>query len=100
MGKPFFEIPGTYLKNSPLHSANNVNTPLLLWAGTKDAQIDYQQSLSFFLALKRQQKKVTMLLYEDEHVLFNSENKYDLKGRLKQYFDFHLKYGSKPDWLD
>lgn len=100
MGKPFFEIPETYLMNSPLYSASNVNTPLLLWAGTKDAQIDYQQSLSFFLALKRQQKNVTMLLYEDEHVLFDRDNKYDLNRRLKQYFDFHLKYGSKPDWLD
>ncbi|MFA4870184.1 MAG: prolyl oligopeptidase family serine peptidase [Pedobacter sp.] len=100
MGKPFFEIPEIYLKNSPLHHAQKISTPLLLWAGTKDAQIDYQQSLSFFLALKRQQKKVTMLLYEDEHVLFDRENKYDLKYRLKQYFDFHLKDSAKPDWLE
>lgn len=100
MGKPFFEIPETYIENSPLYHVHKVNTPLLLWAGTKDAQIDYQQSVSLFLALKRQQKKATMLLYDDEHVLFDRKNKYDLQNRLKQYFDFYLKDSPKPDWLD
>ena len=100
MGKPFFDIPEIYMENSPLYHAHKVNTPLLLWAGTKDAQIDYQQSVSFFLALKRQQKKATMLLYDDEHVLFDMKNKHDLQNRLKQYFDYYLKGSPKPDWLD
>ena len=100
MGKSYFEIKETYEKQSPIRSADNVNTPLLLVAGKNDQHVIYTQTIEMFLALYRLQKPVTMLLYPDEaHGLLNNENNIDLRNKVMQWFDYHLKQEDKSDWM-
>lgn len=101
MGKGFMDIPNFYYDNSPIHQAYRIQTPLLLITGKEDQVIDYKQSVKMFLALKKQNKAVDMVLYPQEgHQLFNIKNIDDMQYRIKSFFDYHLKNSSKPDWLN
>ncbi|MBB4804558.1 dipeptidyl aminopeptidase/acylaminoacyl peptidase [Flavobacterium nitrogenifigens] len=101
MRKTPYEAPDSYLSNSPLTHVKQLQTPLLLWAGKNDWQVDTHQSLEFYLALRRLGKKGIMLLYPNEmHSLSNPVNQTDLTDRILQWFDFFLK-GNKPeDWIE
>lgn len=89
-----------YIANSPVFNSAAINTPLLIWTGKKDYHVNWNQSVSMFLALKRQKKLVNLLLYPEEaHVLSNFDNKVDAAFKVKQWFDFYLKESKKPEWL-
>lgn len=99
-GSGFYDNQDRYYQNSPINHLNNVNTPLLLIAGKKDFQVNWNQSITMFLGLKRLEKDVNLLLYDNEgHTLQNSENKVDADTKIKEWFDFYLKEKEKPDWL-
>ncbi|WP_417873813.1 alpha/beta hydrolase family protein [Xanthomarina gelatinilytica] len=92
MGKPYFEIKDEYIKNSPFHSIENLNTPILLWAGAEDYHIDYNESIRFYLALRRLQKKVELVLFEDEgHNIIASHKREYLSLEIKKWFDKYCK---------
>jgi dipeptidyl aminopeptidase/acylaminoacyl peptidase len=100
MGVSLFDDYQKYLDNSPITFAKQVQTPVLLWSGNADQQVDYYQSMEFHLALRRLQKPNILLLYEGEdHVLMKREHQIDLTHRTQQWFDYYLKGGRKPDWL-
>lgn len=100
MGTDLFSGYDKYRKNSPVNYAENVNTPLLLIAGKSDYKINWNQSVMYFMALKKAGKQVNMLLYPGEdHELLNTENKKDASGKIKSWFVYYLKNGNKPDWL-
>jgi len=89
-----------YIDNSPVYHAENVKAPILLWTGKKDENIDWQQSMEFYLALKRNHKPVIALFYpDDDHSLQKIENRVDLYSRISQWFDFHLKDVKSPEWI-
>src|SRR5690606_7082521 len=70
MGKSFFEDKQGYDRNSPIVYAKNITTPLLSWTGDQDKQVNWNQSIEFYLALRRLGKKHILLLYPNEgHVL-------------------------------
>lgn len=95
-----FEKPELYIVNSPIFHSAKIETPLLIWSGKKDFHVNWSQSVSMFLALKRQNKVVNLLLYPDEaHILSNFDNKVDATTKVKQWFDFYLKDNQKPKWL-
>ncbi|SFO25192.1 Prolyl oligopeptidase family protein [Paenimyroides ummariense] len=101
MGKGMYEDRDAYRKNSPANFVENIKTPLLLVTGERDFQIDWQQSVKMFLAMKRLNKEVILLLYPDEaHSLIKPENKKDFSDRMKQWFDFKLKDNKKPLWME
>lgn len=101
MGKPFTEIPIEYLENSPIFHADKIKTPLLIWAGKSDNQVNWHQSVEMFLALKRLNKDVNLILYEGvSHTLNNDEVGKDASRKVKQWFDYYLKGLQAPDWLD
>lgn len=101
MGKGMYEDRDAYRKNSPANFVENINTPLLLVTGEKDFQINWQQSVKMFLAMKRLSKEVTLLQYPDEaHSLIKPENKKDFSDKMKQWFDFKLKDKKKPLWME
>jgi dipeptidyl aminopeptidase/acylaminoacyl peptidase len=101
MGGTPYEIPKAYYDNSPINFVQNVQTPVLLWSGKNDYQVDTHQSLEFFLALRRAGKKSLMLLYPDEgHALINPEIQKDLSLRTLQWFDHFLKENKKSDWIN
>ena len=100
MGESLFQNKEAYLRNSPVFHSDKVYTPLLLFAGKKDLNVDWNQSLSMFFALKRQGKEVNLILYPDEgHTIFHEKNLQDVNNRVKQWFDFYLKKGERPEWL-
>jgi dipeptidyl aminopeptidase/acylaminoacyl peptidase len=53
-------------RQSPLHSAERVTSPLLVTHGGKDVVVPKQQSDLFVAALEKHGKEVTYLVYPDE----------------------------------
>lgn len=99
MGKSLFEDWEGYNRNSPIANAVHISTPLLSWTGDNDLQVNWSQSIAFYLALRRLKKQHIMLLYPGEkHTLNRLENQKDLSIRLHQWFDYHLK-DIKADWI-
>jgi dienelactone hydrolase len=89
-----------YLKNSPLFAVPKIKTPLLLMHNDKDGAVPWYQSIEFFTALKRNDKKVWLLQYNDEdHNLIERRNRKDLSVRLGQFFDHYLKGKPMPKWM-
>lgn len=100
MGKSFFDSPEGYIKNSPIYHAKNIETPLLLVTGNKDYAINWQQSLYMFSALKRLNKPVNLLIYNNEsHNIESISNKLDVCTKTKQWFDYYLKGKERPKWM-
>ncbi len=101
MGKPFTDMPVEYLKNSPITHVGDITTPLLIWAGKEDFHANWHQSVEMFLAMKRLNKEVNLILYEGvNHTLPNDKVGEGASARVKQWFDYQLKNKEKPKWLD
>jgi len=100
INKTPFEAPLPYDRNSPLSNAEKVNTPLLLWTGKEDGTVNPDQSLKYYLALRRLNKKCIMLLYpKEDHNLMNPANQIDLSNRMQQWFDYYLKDDLTSAWI-
>ncbi len=83
-----------YLRNSPMSCASEIVTPLLSWAGKDDDSVDFRQSISMHLALRRLGKESTLLLYPGQgHILQSKAAKADLTTQVKEWFDRYLKPG-------
>ena len=81
MGRGYYEVPGGYADNSPIEHIEKVQTPLLLISGKTDYQINWQQSVMMFLAMKRLKKETELLLFPGEgHVLMRKENQLDFSA--------------------
>ncbi|MBC7850162.1 MAG: S9 family peptidase [Chitinophagaceae bacterium] len=89
-----------YIKNSPLFTADKVTTPILIMHNDKDGAVPWYQGIEYFTALRRLNKKVWMLQYNDEdHNLVERRNRKDLSIRLSQFFDYHLKGAPPAKWI-
>jgi dipeptidyl aminopeptidase/acylaminoacyl peptidase len=100
MRKSFFEDKEGYDRNSPIVHAGNIKTPLLFWTGDDDHQVNWNQSIEFYLALRRLGKKHILLLYPNEtHTLSFNKNQIDLSTRFHQWFDYHLKDRKPAEWI-
>ncbi len=101
MNKSFSEAKDLYFQNNPIHYVDQVNAPILLWAGMKDQNIHWEQTMEFYIGLKRYDKKVITLFYPNEgHALFNPEACRDLVIRLMDWFDYFLKEERDKDWIN
>jgi len=88
-------------RNSPLAFIENLQTPLLMWSGKEDTQVDPFQTTAYYMALRRLNKKSIMLLYPKEsHTLLNPVNQKDLTIRVLQWLDYYLKDEKTPDWIN
>lgn len=95
-----FEDPETYRRNSPITYANKVNTPLLLWSGKEDYNVDPHQTMEFYFALRSLGKKCIMLLYPDEgHGISKPANQKDMTSRIQQWFAYYLKDDLSAEWI-
>lgn len=100
MGKSLYDDKEAYLRNSPIMHAENVKTPLLLWTGKNDRIVPWNQSISYYLALRKLGVKNEMLVYPDEeHSLANPSNQTDLSKRMMAWFDHLLKGYPEPEWI-
>ncbi|CAM3578430.1 S9 family peptidase [Flavobacterium psychrophilum] len=86
--------------NTPLKNVKNITAPLLLWTGTDDKQLDWKHSMKLQSALWRLGKKSTMLVYPNEdHVIANKPNQFDLTLKCKEWLEFYLKDQPKQEWM-
>lgn len=101
MKKSFKEDKDLYFKNNPIYYVDRVNAPVLLWAGMKDQNIYWEQTMEFYIGLKRNNKKVIALFYpEAGHALFDPQACKDLVLRVMDWFDYFLKEKKNIDWID
>lgn len=100
IGATLWQRRDLYIKNSPLFTADKVNTPLLIMHNDKDGAVPWYQGIEYFTALRRLNKKVWMLQYNDEdHNLVERRNRKDLSIRLGQFFDHYLKGAPAAKWI-
>ncbi len=100
IGGTLWEKPLYYIENSPLFYADRVETPLLLMHNDADGSVPWYQGIEFFTALRRLNKPVWMLVYNDEdHNLTKRPNMKDLSVRMYQFFDHYLKAAPEPAWM-
>lgn len=101
MGKSLFEDYKSYQNNSPVNWVSNVTTPLLSYSGTEDKNVNPDQTMEFYLALRRLKKEHIMLLYPKEgHTMQGYENQIDLTHKISEWFGYYLKGEKKPDWFE
>jgi dipeptidyl aminopeptidase/acylaminoacyl peptidase len=100
IGATLWQRRDLYIKNSPLFTADKVTTPLLIMHNDKDGAVPWYQGIEYFTALRRLNKKVWMLQYNDEdHNLVERRNRKDLSIRLSQFFDHYLKGAPAAKWI-
>lgn len=101
IGATLWQRQDLYLKNSPLFSADKVNTPLVMMHNDADGAVPWYQSIEYFTALRRLGKKVWLLQYNaEDHNLVERKNRKDLSIRLGQFFDYYLKDGKPAKWIN
>ena len=89
-----------YVNQSPVFHAHNMNTPLLLYHGTADAVVPWEQSFGFYNLLRYLKKPVILLSYKGEgHGIEGFENRKDLHLRHKDFFGHYLKGEPAPKWM-
>jgi len=100
IGATLWERPMHYIENSPLFYAPRVSTPLLIRHDDADEAVPWYQGIELFLALRRLEKPVWMINYNDEaHNLVRRANRIDWTIRMQQFFDHYLKDAPAPKWL-
>lgn len=96
----FIENHEAYIRNSPVFFADKVKTPLIILHNDKDGAVDFNQGITYFNTLVNQKKDVILLEYMGEnHGLARPANQKDYAGRMREYFDFHLKGAPEADWI-
>jgi dipeptidyl aminopeptidase/acylaminoacyl peptidase len=89
-----------YRSQSPIHHAQNINTPFMILHGTADGAVDWVQGLEYYSTARRLGKEVILLSYPDEpHHLGKEANQKDFQIRMKQYFDHYLMGTEAPTWM-
>ncbi len=100
IGATLWENPGLYMENSPLFYAPDVETPLLIMHNDADGAVPWYQGIEYYMALRRLNKKVWMLSYNNEaHNLTKWPNRVDLSKRMMGFFDYYLKDEQMPLWM-
>ena len=92
MGGSFYDHKSRYYRNSPLHNVEKLNTPLLLWVGKNDYNVNWYQGIYMFMAMKRLNKEGKLLLFNDEgHSMLKPENKKNLSEEVFSWFNHYLQ---------
>ena len=100
MGMSIWQDFDAWIRESPIHHAQNINTPFLILHGIEDGAVDWNQGLEYYNAARRLGKEVILLSYPEEpHHLGIEANQKDFLKRMQQYFDHHLKGTPAPAWM-
>ena len=100
LGASLWERPDLYIKNSPLFSLPNIKTPLVIMSNDADDAVPWYQGIEMYSDMKRLNKKVWLLVYNNEaHNLVERKNRKDIQIREQQFFDTYLKGAPMPEWL-
>lgn len=102
IGGTLWEKPLHYIENSPLFYVPKIKTPLLIMHNDNDGAVPWYQGIELFSAMRRLQKPVWMLTYNNEEHNLKADswaNRMDLTIRMKHFFDFYLKDAEMPSWM-
>ncbi len=100
IGKTIWESPLRYIENSPLFTFDKIETPILIMHNDDDGAVPWYQGIEFFIGLRRLQKPVWMLNYnEADHWPTKLRDKEDFQIRMAQFFDHYLKEKPMPKWM-
>ena len=100
LGGSLWEKPLRYLENSPIFTADKIETPLLIMHNDQDGAVPWYQGIELFVALRRLGKPVWMINYNDEpHWPTTYANKRDWAIRMQQFFDHYLMDAPAPAWM-
>jgi dipeptidyl aminopeptidase/acylaminoacyl peptidase len=100
IGATLWQRPDLYIKNSPLFAVDKIKTPLLLMHNDADGSVPWYQGIEMFTAMRRLNKPVWLLQYNDEdHNLVERKNRKDLSVRFSQFFDYWLKDAKPAEWM-
>ncbi len=100
IGATLWERPDLYIKNSPLFSLPSVTTPLVIMSNDADDAVPWYQGIEYFTAMRRLNKKMWLLVYNNEaHNLVERKNRKDIQIREQQFFDHYLKGEPMPTWM-
>lgn len=100
MGKSFSQDKNLYFRNNPLYRTDRVASPILLWCGMQDKNVNWEETRTFYNALKRNRKKVVALFYPDDgHTMWQETSKADLTSKILDWFDFYLKDSKIGTWM-
>ncbi|MCY0970855.1 alpha/beta hydrolase family protein [Chryseobacterium wangxinyae] len=98
---PLADDPEKYIKNSPIMFAQNVSSPILLWVGSGDTNVDFEHTRSLFIALRKYRKPVVALIYkEEQHALIQPHNQKDLSLKMLDWWNYHLKDEKNIFWIE
>ncbi|SFJ88912.1 alpha/beta hydrolase family protein [Myroides guanonis] len=98
MKESFGDNPEKYYKNSPIHFAQNFETPVLLWTGMQDFNVHWENTRHMYVALQRYKKTVIALFYKKEgHSMW--DNRIDLTYRVLDFFDYYLMDKKNVGWI-
>jgi len=100
IGGTLWEKPLHYIENSPVFSADRIETPLLIMHNDADGAVPWYQGIEMYMAMRRLSKPSWMLVYNKEaHNLRRRKNRMDLSIRMMQFFDHYLKNEAPPVWM-
>ena len=100
MDRPFWQDVDTYIKNSPIFSIDDLETPLMIAFGTEDGAVDFNQGVELYNAARLAQKDFVMLVYPGEnHGLRRKENQVDYHYRVLEWFGHYVKGDPAPAWI-
>ncbi|HMO14032.1 MAG TPA: prolyl oligopeptidase family serine peptidase [Pirellulaceae bacterium] len=100
MNQPFWRDVETYIKNSPIFSVDNLNTPLLVAFGDEDGAVDFNQGVELYNAARLAGKQFVMLVYPGEnHGLVKKPNQVDYHYRIREWFGHYLKGYEPASWI-
>ncbi|AZB25142.1 MULTISPECIES: S9 family peptidase [Bacteroidota] len=102
MRVPIVENKNLYLQNSPILNVEKVNAPILLWAGKKDTNIQWDQVMEFYIGLRRYNKNVIALFYPNggHDLVFEPKEAEDRNRRILQWWDYFLKDRKDVAWIN
>ncbi len=104
LGAPWWDAWDATVDSSPLYHVRELDTPLLIYQGTNDAQTPFTEAEQFFTSARRAGKKnVVLLEYTDEGhssapYYRNPASARDAVHRIHEFFDHFLKGAPAPDW--
>ena len=101
IGATLWDKPNLYIENSPIFQFPKVHTPVAVMSNDADGAVPWYQGIEMFTALRRLNKPVWLLQYNDEaHNLVQRRNRKDITIREAQFFDHFLKGAPMPVWMD
>lgn len=100
IGKSIWESPLRYIENSPIFTADKIQTPILIMHNDDDGAVPWYQGIEFFIALRRMSKPAWLLNYNNaDHWPTRMADRIDFQTRMAQFFDYYLKDQPMPKWM-